>query len=50
MRLTLTSNDGEVIATIEDIEQYDLDKPMAVSDVINEIQTNVKWGKEHGKI
>lgn len=48
MRLIITTSDGEVIFK-ESLEEYDLDKPIAAADLMDEIRTNVKWAKEHGK-
>jgi hypothetical protein len=42
MKLALITEDGVVITLIEDIEEYDLSKPFARAEVIDEIQAELK--------
>lgn len=49
MRLLIASNDGDVIDSIPDIEEYDLSKPMAITDLIAQIESAIEVAQNMGK-
>lgn len=49
MELALIDSAGEVHTITEGIEEYDLDKPMARSSVIEDIQDAIKRALERRK-
>lgn len=46
MRLVLVNNNGEVYEITDEIEAYDLDKPMARANICNEIQEALEKFKD----
>ncbi|KKN71221.1 hypothetical protein LCGC14_0422640 [marine sediment metagenome] len=42
MKLLIVTNDNQVIDTIGDIEEYNLDKPIARASLIDDIQDIIK--------
>jgi hypothetical protein len=46
MRLALINNEGEVYEITDEIEAYDLDKPMARANICNEIQEALEKFKD----
>lgn len=46
MRLALITDDGELVDAIEDIDAYDLSKPMTRADVIEDIERMVRRAKD----
>jgi len=47
MNLALTTNDGEIVTVVEDIEDYDLSKQVAAVEVIEAIKTELAR-RRHG--
>jgi len=46
VKLILVADDGTVLDAIEDVEEYDLSRPMARADLIDQIQTLVMQAKQ----
>lgn len=46
MRLMLVDDDGSVVETMDDIEEYDLSKPVASASIIHWIQRVCDRGDE----
>ncbi len=42
MKIKLTTNDGVLIDTIEDVEKYDLDKKTGRTELIDEIKDAIE--------
>ena len=45
MRLTITTDEGTVIEIIDDVQLYDLDKPLAAAHLIGEIASAITEGR-----
>jgi hypothetical protein len=45
MKIYIVLNDGTLLDTIEDVEQYDLSKPMARAALVDEIRRGINIGK-----
>ena len=50
MKLTITTDEGLVLDTIEDIEMFNLDKPMAAANVAEEIASIMKAAVKRGDV
>lgn len=48
MKILIVNDNGEVVEAIEDIEEYDLNKPLSRADLVNEIQQAI--GREYYRI
>jgi hypothetical protein len=44
MRIVVVTDEGTVIDTIEHVEEYDLDKPLARADLLDEIRQAIRRG------
>ena len=45
MKIQIIADDGQLLGTIEGIDEYNLDKPMARASVIGDIQDIIKKGQ-----
>lgn len=46
MKLLLVDDDGTVLDSIDDLEQYDLSKPLAMADLLTDIKTALRRAKK----
>lgn len=49
MRISITTDEGELIDVIEDVEQYDLRSPIASTALVEEIRAAVQRGLAKGE-
>ena len=49
MKLLLVGDDGSVIDALEDIGEYDLEKPMARAVIVEEIQRMLRIAQAKGE-